>query len=283
MAEIYDIKDELTVSDSCLCFLTPNTKVLEVGSATGYATKYMTQKLNCHVTCIEKSPIMADIGRQFANKMIVADIETDNWEKELLNEEYDFIMFADVLEHLKNPTDVIRRIKPYLKENGYIISSIPNIGHNSIIIGLRNSIFDYQEKGLLDNTHIFFMTRKSVNRMFNENGFYCKTEENKVLRPCDTEFNYYYCLNPLLALSIIAKEDAHVYRFVQMWTFYQREKNNYQRGQKFNLFVGLYELLYDLLCYIKRRNGLKTPSFITGIFHKPVEKKEKLRYEKYQP
>ena len=80
MALIYDIKEELTVSDSCLCFLTPNTTVLEFGSATGYATRYMIEKFDCTVTCIEKMQEMAEIGKKIAHKMIIADIEDDNYQ-----------------------------------------------------------------------------------------------------------------------------------------------------------------------------------------------------------
>jgi len=225
---------------------------------------------------------MAELGKQFARKMIIADLEADNWEVDLDNDRFDYIMFADVLEHLQNPADVLRRIKPFLKEDGYIITSIPNIGHTSIIIGLRNGIFDYREKGLLDNTHIHFMTRKSIHSIFGQNGLYCAAEESRIIRPCDTEFEYFYCLNPILSLSVIAKRDAHVYRFVQKWSASEHENNIDNKGHKFSIFVRFYELFYDLLCYIRRRTGVKTPAMIAGIFHHPAEKKEKKRYEKYQ-
>jgi SAM-dependent methyltransferase len=283
MADFYDIKDELSVADSCLCFLTPDTEVLEIGSATGYATRYMTEKLRCTVSCIEKSESMAALGKQYARKMIVADLETDNWEMELGDDRFDYIMFADVLEHLQNPADVLRRMKPFLKSGGYIITSIPNIGHASIIIGLRNGIFDYREKGLLDNTHIHFMTRKSIHSIFQSNGLYCAAEESKMARPCDTEFEYFYCRNPLLALSVISKSDAHVYRFVQKWSASENENKIGNQGYKLSVFARFYELFYDLLCFIRRRSGIKTPTLIAGIFHRPAEKKEKKRYEKYQP
>lgn len=282
MADFYDIKEELSVSDSCLCFLTPGTEVLEIGSATGYATRYMTEKLKCTVSCIERSPEMAESGKRFAKKMIVADLELDNWEKSLGEDRFDYIMFADVLEHLRSPADVLRRIKPFLKPGGYLLSSIPNIGHSSIILGLRNGVFDYRNTGLLDNTHIHFMTRKSIEHIFNSNGLYCVAEENKMARPCDTEFEYFYFKNPLMALSLIGKRDAHVYRFVQKWSASENEIRVINQGHQLNIFGRFYELFYDLLCFMRRRAGIKTPSFIAGIFHHPAERKEKKRYEKYQ-
>lgn len=163
-----------------------------------------------------------------------------------------------------------------------MLSSIPNIGHSSIILGLRNGIFDYRDKGLLDNTHIHFMTRKTIDTIFNTNGLYCVAEENKMARPCDTEFEYFYCHNPLLALSLISKRDAHVYRYVQQWSANENEKRIVNQGHQLNIFARFYELFYDLICFIRRRSGIKTPSFIAGIFHHPAEKMEKKKYEKYQ-
>ena len=158
MARIYHIEDELVISDSCLCFLKPGSTVLEFGSATGYATRYMKENLGCHVTCIEKIPEMVEAGRAIADKMIQADVETDSWENEL-DQLFDFIMFADILEHLRNPSAVVARAKAFLKPDGRILTSIPNIAHNAIIMSLRSGKFKYTETGLLDNTHIHFMTR----------------------------------------------------------------------------------------------------------------------------
>lgn len=281
MAQIYDIIDELEVSDSCLCFLTPNAKVLEFGSATGYATRYMTEKFNCEVTCIEINPQMAEIGRSFSKKMIVADIETDEWEKEL-ESKFDYIIFADVLEHLRNPKLTISKAKQFLKENGYILTSIPNIGHNAIIMNLRNGIFNYTEVGLLDNTHIHFLTRKSISEMFESNDLYCVAEEDKVIRPCNTELECYYIQNPLLALSLIGKKDGHIYRYVQKWGFKQSETLQGKIiGEKFSVIEKLFELTYDLVCYTKRKLGIQTLKLVDKILFKPIESKDKKRYEKY--
>jgi 2-polyprenyl-3-methyl-5-hydroxy-6-metoxy-1,4-benzoquinol methylase len=281
MALIYDIKEELTVSDSCLCFLTPNATVLEFGSATGYATRYMIEKFNCTVTCIEKVPEMAEIGKKIAHKMIVADIEDDQWENEI-DCTYDFIIFADVLEHLHNPKNVIARVKKFLKEDGFILTSIPNIGHNAILMSLRNGKFRYTETGLLDNTHIHFFTREGIYEMFHQNELYCNAEENKEIRPCDTEFESYYIQNPLLALSLINKKDGHVYRYVEKWGIKKPVK--YEKmivGTSFSMSKKILELAYDMACYAKRRMKINTPKLVTNLVHKPLENKDKERYEKY--
>jgi len=281
MAQSYNIIDELEPSDSCLCFLTPNAKVLEFGSATGYATRYMTEKFNCEVTCIEINPEMAEIGKRYAKKMIVGDVEVYEWENELDNN-FDFIIFADVLEHLRNPQKVISRVKKFLKEDGYILTSIPNIGHNAIIMNLKKGIFDYTETGLLDNTHIHLFTRKSITEMFESNKLYCAAEEDKIIRPCNTEFQRYYIQDPLLALSLIGKKDGHIYRYVQKWSLKQPEIHSTKiRGERLSIGGKIFELGYDLACYIKRKLRIGTPKIVTNLVHKPLENKENKRYEKY--
>lgn len=278
MAQFYDKNEELTVYDSCLCFITPNAKVLEFGSATGYNTRYMVEKLNCKVTCIEKIPEMAEIGKKYAEKMIVADVETYFWEKEL-TEKYDLIVFADILEHLSNPTNIIKRSLPFLKEDGFMITSIPNISHNSILMELRNGNFNYREIGLLDNTHIHFFTRNGIEEIFEENSLYCAAEENKKIRPCNTEFHTYYIQNPLFALSIIHNRDAHVYRFVQKWSKNGADRREF--SEKMTCWQKSVELMYDFACYFKRKYNLNTPKFITNYVQKPLESADKKRYEKY--
>ena len=75
---------------------------------------------------------------------------------------FDFIICGDVLEHLKNPIFVLDILKSYLKDNGVIVASIPNISHMSIKANLLLNDFTYTPSGLLDETHVHFFTYKSI-------------------------------------------------------------------------------------------------------------------------
>ena len=65
-------------------------------------------------------------------------------------EEFDFILFADVLEHLKDPKIVLQRSLPALKRTGEIIVSVPNIANIVIRLSLLTGRFDYCDRGILD-------------------------------------------------------------------------------------------------------------------------------------
>ena len=48
-------------------------------------------------------------------------------------EQFDCVIFGDVLEHLFDPWAVIEKVKPYIKQNGVILASIPNVSHISVL------------------------------------------------------------------------------------------------------------------------------------------------------
>lgn len=79
---------------------------------------------------------------------------------------FDYIIFGDVLEHLRNPLEVIKYCRNLLNENGCILASIPNLMHISVISQLLNGRFTYTESGLLDKTHIHFFTYDEMVKMF---------------------------------------------------------------------------------------------------------------------
>lgn len=47
--------------------------------------------------------------------------------------QFDCVLFGDVLEHLFDPWAVIEKVKPYIKQNGVILASIPNVAHISVL------------------------------------------------------------------------------------------------------------------------------------------------------
>ena len=146
--------------------ITPGSFVLECGCATGYMTKYMTQKLGCHVNIIEYSQDAFDIAKHFAEDGICADLMQDEWKKKFNGRLYDHIILADVLEHLYDPSQVLRELVSFLKADGKIHISVPNIAHNDIIINLINNYWNYTPLGLLDNTHIRFWAYNNLEPFF---------------------------------------------------------------------------------------------------------------------
>lgn len=136
----------------------PDSTVLEMGCATGYMTMYMKEKLGCTVDVVDLDCENVRKAEAYAREAICDDIDDGIWFIRLYQNtnEYDYVLFADVLEHLREPKDALKWAVRLLKPDGKIVISIPNICHNDIIIKLFYDRFTYTDLGLLDNTHIHF-------------------------------------------------------------------------------------------------------------------------------
>ena len=90
---------------------------------------------------------------------------------------YDVVIAADVLEHLRNAQRLLEQVREVLAPRGTLIASVPNLGHwysrGRIALGL----FDYDQRGILDSTHVRFFTRRSFRRCMRQAGFTVLREE----------------------------------------------------------------------------------------------------------
>lgn len=145
-------------------------EVVEFGCATGYFSNLL-QKKGCTVTGVEINVEAAKVAEKYCQQVIVADLDFVSVREILPVQKFDIAMFGDILEHLRNPWKILAETKEILKEDGYVIASIPNIAHAAIRLSLLQGRFDYTDFGILDNTHIRFFTRKTVKELFIKAGY----------------------------------------------------------------------------------------------------------------
>ncbi len=136
--------------------------VLEFGPANGRMTRYLKEALDCSVYLVEIDEEAGKQAAQYGEDIVIDDAETYSWYERYENIRFDYITFADVLEHLRDPEKLLKKAKSLLKQNGSILLSVPNLAHNSVAISLLNNEFEYTNTGLLDNTHIHFFTKNSL-------------------------------------------------------------------------------------------------------------------------
>ena len=99
--------------------------------------------------------------------MIVGDVENINLADFFQPDYFDCIIFADILEHLKNPWEILRSSVNFLNDGGVVIASIPNVRHYSTIINLLfKGYWPYRERGIHDRTHLRFFTLKNIRELF---------------------------------------------------------------------------------------------------------------------
>lgn len=171
-----------------LALVGEDKKVLEVGCAMGYQTRALHDMQRCQVTGIEIDANSANHARPYCDELIIGDIETLDTDQLLLGKQFDVITFADVLEHLKNPTATLNKTRPFLRTGGYVVASIPNIAHCSVIYEMARGQFEYRSLGLLDDTHIHFFTRQSIYHTFEKAGFLIVALDRIRVSASETEF-----------------------------------------------------------------------------------------------
>jgi len=83
---------------------------------------------------------------------------------------FDIAIAADVLEHVRNSDMLLQQIAARLAPGGRVLISLPNFGHWYPRLRTLFGIFDYDQRGILDKTHVRFFTRRSLLRMLRKNG-----------------------------------------------------------------------------------------------------------------
>ena len=152
----------------------PN-KIMDCGCAAGQLGKGLIESNKAsEVIGIEIFEPAAREAMKIYKKVHMGDIET----MDLSYEEYfDIVVCGDILEHLKEPRNLVRQIHRALKTGGILICCVPNIRYWRI---WRDVIFKgdfcYTAEGILDQTHLRFFTSRSLRRMLTQASFsveYC--------------------------------------------------------------------------------------------------------------
>jgi len=141
-------------------------RILDVGSADGYLGAILKERGH-YVAGIERDPRLAEKARPVYDLFYLADLDGFDFPE---GHEYDFIIFADVLEHLPDPAAVLRRCLASLKQDGRIIISVPNVANFVIRLSLLFGRFDYRDRGIIDRTHLRFFTLESLRSLLQECG-----------------------------------------------------------------------------------------------------------------
>jgi len=139
-------------------------RILDVGTSDGYLG-WRLRELGHSVVGIERDPASAANARIHYEAFHVHDIEDFDFP---YRAEFDYILYADILEHLRDPIEVLRRSLPALKESGKIIVSVPNVANFVIRLSLLLGRFDYADRGILDRTHLRFFTLASLKELLSE-------------------------------------------------------------------------------------------------------------------
>lgn len=148
-------------------FMPSRSRILDVGCAAGAMTLAVNRGKSNRVLGVEPDATRAALAR--ANGIEVVEGYVDY---ALVSQHgpFDAVVFADVLEHCTNPTDLLRIGIAALRPGGVLIISVPNVAHWSVRQRLLRGRWEYASYGIMDATHLRWFTHASLQRLLEGQG-----------------------------------------------------------------------------------------------------------------
>jgi 2-polyprenyl-3-methyl-5-hydroxy-6-metoxy-1,4-benzoquinol methylase len=156
---------------SWLKLLPKGSIVLDVGTATGTIGRYSSD-LGLYLKGVEPNIQWAMAASGHYDELVACTVEEA--ENDYISGA-DVVVLADVLEHLENPNNVLKRLVGLQKADCGFIISVPNIANIWIRLNLLIGKFDYTDRGILDRTHLHFYTRKTFRELLEHCGLDVKS------------------------------------------------------------------------------------------------------------
>lgn len=149
-------------------FIEPKARVLDVGCSSGQLGSALKKEKDAYIVGLDIDKEDLKIAEDNLDKTYLKNVETDDVSS---LGSFDVIIMADVIEHLVDPVNALKKLKQLLNKNGRLVFSIPNMANITTRLELLEGKFEYKDFGLLDRTHLHFYDEKEVNRVFHDAGF----------------------------------------------------------------------------------------------------------------
>ncbi len=154
-----------TVIANMLAAMPSGRRVLDLGCSGGRLSERIRQ-LGHKVVGVDSVEIAGVRGR--VDDFVLGDLEDGI--PEAAGGDFDVVVAADVIEHVRDPERLLRQMAEVLSPNGQIVISTPNFGHWYSRGRVAFGAFDYDRRGILDETHLRFFSRKSLRRTIGSAG-----------------------------------------------------------------------------------------------------------------
>jgi SAM-dependent methyltransferase len=146
-------------------------RVLDVGCAGGYLGALLAER-GYQVTGIDSPGALAAAGFPDSVRRLEADLDQG---LPPLKGPFDFVICADVLEHLRRPALLLDKLHGVLSSGGRLAASLPNSGHAYFRWNVLRGRFPAEDRGLFDRTHLHFYTWRGWVDLLQSQGYRIET------------------------------------------------------------------------------------------------------------
>jgi len=145
-------------------------RVLDVGCGSGVHGAELTKTYGHRVVGVDLFPASVEKAKTRIAEAYVGDVTRPEQYAFYGRQQFDLIVFSDILEHLNDPGDVLSRHLRLLAPGGKVVISLPNVAIWNVRLALLLGQFEYTDTGTLDRTHMRFFTRRSFRRFARQAG-----------------------------------------------------------------------------------------------------------------
>ncbi len=139
--------------------------LLDIGCARGRFGDAVKKMIGCTVKGVEMNHHEAQYAQEVLDYVYVGDFFSL-----AIDETFDCITCLDVIEHMTEPLVFLDRVTRLLNDGGFLLLSIPNVGHWSIVEDLLAGRWDYAPAGTLCISHLRFFTRPTIESLVHDAG-----------------------------------------------------------------------------------------------------------------
>jgi SAM-dependent methyltransferase len=145
-------------------------RVLDLGCGPGHVARLVAER-GYEVTGVERRGATGD---SFPGNVRLIESDLDQGLPPVEGR-FDYVVCADILEHLREPERLLKRVHGVLDGEGRVLASLPNSGNIYFRLVVLSGRFPQEEKGLFDRTHVRFYTRDGWRELLGGAGFHIES------------------------------------------------------------------------------------------------------------
>jgi 2-polyprenyl-3-methyl-5-hydroxy-6-metoxy-1,4-benzoquinol methylase len=144
-------------------------RILELGCSTGAFGAAIKARQQAYVLGVEIDPDYAADAATRLDRAVC--LSAEHFLAAAPDEAaFDCLVCADVLEHLVNPVDVLRRSAALLEPGGVVVFSIPNVLYWPQFKRVLKGDWPEEDEGIFDRTHLRWFTPATAARLARDAG-----------------------------------------------------------------------------------------------------------------
>lgn len=162
-------------------------RILDLGCSSGALGAALKRRQGGEVVGVEVDPAYAAVARGRLDRVVEADLERLFAPGGAADElgEFDCLIAADVLEHLRDPWSVLYAAVRHLRRGGTAIVSLPNVRYWHVLYNLAlRGTWPRLDCGICDRTHLRFFALRDAYGLVAEAGLEVRVVDRQLrLRP----------------------------------------------------------------------------------------------------